>query len=159
MERRIAGYALCPPTAVRPCPTHYSVSCFKANFTDVQTGGISVNVGAMQTKLVDGQKRTNSDIRRLCSICSTTGLSRPPKHTFNQNAGTRRQSTACHEALRGNLEGNLKRLREDLKAGRLEPPPVDERTVGKLTRVSDEMRPLGIPAISGRLVQEALRRS
>jgi RNA-directed DNA polymerase len=60
--------------------------------------------------------------------------------------------------LEEDLGGNLKRLREDLKAARFEPQPVrrmylqEMKAGGRMT-----MRPLGIPAICGRIVQEALR--
>jgi len=56
------------------------------------------------------------------------------------------------------LEDNLKKLKEDLKAGRFEPQPV-RRTYIREVKVGGriKMRPLGIPAIRDRIVQEALR--
>jgi retron-type reverse transcriptase len=56
------------------------------------------------------------------------------------------------------LEGNLKRLREDLKAEEFEPQPV-RRTYIREVKAGGrvKMRPLGIPAIRDRIVQEALR--
>jgi RNA-directed DNA polymerase len=57
-----------------------------------------------------------------------------------------------------NLEDNLKKLQEDLKAERFEPQPA-RRTYIQEIKASGriKMRPLGIPAIRDRIVQEALR--
>ena len=57
-----------------------------------------------------------------------------------------------------NLEGNLERLREDLKTERFEPQPV-RRTYIREVKAGGrvKMRPLGIPDIRDRIVQEALR--
>ena len=52
------------------------------------------------------------------------------------------------------LEANLECLREDLKAGTFTPHPVRRVYIPK---VSGRMRPLGIPSIRDRIVQEALR--
>jgi RNA-directed DNA polymerase len=56
------------------------------------------------------------------------------------------------------LEGNLKRLREAIKDNRFEPRPV-RRTYIREVKAGGrvKMRPLGIPAICDRIVQEALR--
>lgn len=57
-----------------------------------------------------------------------------------------------------NLESNFQRLRESLKAGMFEPFPVRRRTITEVKpggRVKE--RPLGIPTINDRIVQEALR--
>lgn len=77
-----------------------------------------------------------------------------------QNAGS--QTAGCDGVVmkdfEEDLEGNLKRLREDLKAGRFEPQPVRRTYIREIKpggRV--KMRPLGIPAIRDRVVQEALR--
>src|SRR5882724_3641174 len=56
------------------------------------------------------------------------------------------------------LAGNLKRLGEDLKAGRFEPQPVRRAYIREIKAGGRiKMRPLGIPAIRDRSVQEALR--
>jgi RNA-directed DNA polymerase len=52
------------------------------------------------------------------------------------------------------LEANLECLREDLKAGTFTPHPVRRVYIPK---ASGRMRPLGIPSIRDRIVQEALR--
>jgi RNA-directed DNA polymerase len=77
-----------------------------------------------------------------------------------QNAGSK--TAGCDGVnmrdFEENLEGNLKGLQDDLKAGRFEPQPVrrtyirEIKTGGRIKR-----RPLGIPAIRDRIVQEALR--
>jgi hypothetical protein len=56
------------------------------------------------------------------------------------------------------LEDNLKGLREAIKSGRFEPHPV-RRTYIREVKAGGriKMRPLGIPEICDRIVQEALR--
>src|SRR5712691_627596 len=54
----------------------------------------------------------------------------------------------------GDLEGNLERLREALKAKTFEPTPVRRVYIPK---AKGKKRPLGIPTIDDRRVQEALR--
>jgi len=54
----------------------------------------------------------------------------------------------------GNLEGNLEELRQLLKAKAFEPLPVRRMYIPK---AHGKKRPLGIPGIRDRIVQEALR--
>ena len=54
----------------------------------------------------------------------------------------------------GDVEGNLARLRETLKAKTFEPMPVRRVYIPKS---NGKKRPLGIPTIEDRIVQEALR--
>ena len=54
----------------------------------------------------------------------------------------------------GDVEGNLKRLSEALKAKTFEPMPV--RRV-YMPKANGKKRPLGLPTIDDRIVQEALR--
>ena len=54
----------------------------------------------------------------------------------------------------GDLEGNLARLREALKAKTFEPMPVRRVYIPKS---NGKQRPIGIPTIDDRIVQEALR--
>lgn len=77
-----------------------------------------------------------------------------------RNAGSR--TAGCDgvnmRRFEENLEENLKTLGEDLKAGRFEPQPVRRTYIREIKaggRV--KMRPLGIPAIRDRIVQEVLR--
>src|SRR5262249_35281550 len=55
----------------------------------------------------------------------------------------------------GNLEENLKILREKLKAKTFEPLPVRRVYIPKPN--SEKKRPLGIPTLKDRIIQEALR--
>lgn len=77
-----------------------------------------------------------------------------------QNAGSR---TAGWDGVRmrdfeENLEGNLQRLKGNLKSGGFTPQPVRRTYIRELkTGGRVKMRPLGIPAIGDRIVQEALR--
>ncbi len=54
----------------------------------------------------------------------------------------------------GDLDGNLERLRQLLKAKTFEPQPVRRVYIPK---ANGKKRPLGIPGIRDRIVQEALR--
>jgi RNA-directed DNA polymerase len=56
-----------------------------------------------------------------------------------------------------NFEGNFRELRESLKAGTFEPLPVRRRTITETRNGRVKQRPLGIPSIRDRIVQEALR--
>jgi len=76
------------------------------------------------------------------------------------NAGSR--TAGCDGVNRRSFEetlsGQLDRLREDLKTRRFEPQPVRRTYIREVKpdgRI--KMRPLGIPAIRDRIVQEALR--
>jgi group II intron reverse transcriptase/maturase len=54
----------------------------------------------------------------------------------------------------GNLDGNIERLRQALKTKAFEPMPVRRMYIPK---ANGQRRPLGIPTIDDRIVQEALR--
>jgi RNA-directed DNA polymerase len=56
-------------------------------------------------------------------------------------------------------EGNLRRLKEALKAERFEPQPVRRKYIREVKAGGRiKMRPLGIPGICDRIVQEVLRK-
>ena len=57
-------------------------------------------------------------------------------------------------AFEQDLEGNLRRLSEDLKARTFRPHPVRRVYIPK---ANGKLRPLGIPSVRDRIVQEALR--
>jgi RNA-directed DNA polymerase len=77
-----------------------------------------------------------------------------------QNAGSK--TAGCDgitmKDFEEKLEDNLQELRETLKSGMFEPLPVRRRTIRETKsdgRIKE--RPLGIPTIQDRIVQEALR--
>jgi group II intron reverse transcriptase/maturase len=125
------------------------------------TGGISVDVSEMQTKLSQGaeQERTRR-FEDLYHRLYNAGWWRTAQAHVRQKAGSR---TAGGDGVvmryfEENLEGNLKRLGVDLKTGRCE-PQAGRRTYIREMKAGGriKMRPLGIPAICDRMVQEALR--
>jgi hypothetical protein len=120
-----------------------------------------VDVGEMQTKLSrwaeQDRSRRFDDLYNL--LYDDNWLGTAQAH-IKQNAGSR--TAGCEGVVMGsfeeNLEENLKKLAEDLKVGRFEPQPV-RRTYIREVKAGGrvKMRPLGIPAIRDRIVQEALR--
>jgi RNA-directed DNA polymerase len=125
------------------------------------TGGISVAVGEMQTKLRRwAEKDKTRRFEDVSNLLYDEDWLRTAQIHVKQNAGSR--TAGCDGVImrhfEENLEENLKRLQEDLKAGRFEPQPV-RRTYSREIKAGGriKMRPLGIPAISDRMVQEALR--
>jgi RNA-directed DNA polymerase len=120
-----------------------------------------VHVGEMQTKLSrwaeeDRSRRFND----LDNLLYHDDWLRTAQARVRQNAGSQ---TAGGDGVRmryfeEDLEGNLARRRNDLKNGRFEPQPVRRPYIREIKvggRV--KMRPLGIPAIRDRIVQEARR--
>src|SRR5882724_1449161 len=88
-------------------------------------------------------------------LCNEVWL-RKAHHSVNSNQG---RETAGIDAktmwhFNENLEGNLQRLQEALKAKTFEPMPVKRVYIPK---ANGKKRPLGIPTIDDRIVQEALR--
>jgi RNA-directed DNA polymerase len=85
---------------------------------------------------------------------------RTAQNHVRQNAGSR--TAGCDgmtmQDFEEDLEGNLKRLREALKTNRFEPSPVRRTYIREIKAGGRiKMRPLGIPEICDRIVQEALR--
>ena len=120
-----------------------------------------MDVGEMQTKL---SRWAEKDKTRLFgdvfNLLYDEDWLRTAQIHVRQNAGSR--TAGCDGIVmrhfEENLEGNLKRLGEDLKAGRFEPQPVRRTYIREIKAGGRiKMRPLGIPAISDRIVQEALR--
>jgi RNA-directed DNA polymerase len=120
-----------------------------------------VNVGEMQTKLsqraAEDRSKIFSDLYNL--LYDKDWLQTAQAHV-RQNAGS--QTAGCDgmtmRVFEENLEENLKELRDALKEQRFEPKPVRRtyiREVKSGGRI--KMRPLGIPEIRDRIVQEALR--
>jgi RNA-directed DNA polymerase len=120
-----------------------------------------VDVSEMQTKLSQGaeQDRTRR-FNDLYHLLYNEDWLRTAQAHVRQNAGSR--TAGCDGMVmrhfEENLEGNLKRLGEDLKAGRFEPQPVRRAYIREIKAGGRiKMRPLGIPVIRDRIVQEALQ--
>src|SRR2546425_8627863 len=111
----------------------------------------------MQRKLSQWATENPTEQRRELYnlLCNDTWL-RVAHHSVNSNQG---RETAGLDGVRmsnfnGDVEGNLKRLSEALKAKTFEPLPVDRAYVPK---PNGKLRSLGMPTIDDRIVQEALR--
>ena len=120
-----------------------------------------MDVSEMQTKLSQGAEQDRT--RRfddLYHLLYNDDWLRTAQAHVRQNAGSR--TAGCDGVVMRHFEedlgGNLKRLGEDLKAGRFEPQPVRRAYIREIKAGGRiKMRPLGIPAIRDRSVQEALR--
>jgi RNA-directed DNA polymerase len=134
---------------------------FQSDIAECEHGGISVDVGETQKKLsLWAEQDKTHRFYDLFHLLHHEDWLRTAKTHVRQNAGSR--TAGCDGVNMGNfeenLEGNLKALREDLKVGRFEPQPVRRTYIREIKgggRI--KMRPLGIPAIRDRIVQEALR--
>src|SRR6266699_5529609 len=111
----------------------------------------------MQRKLsqwaIDDPTKRFVDLYSL--LCNEVWL-RVAHHSINSNQG-RETAGVDGESMsqfNGDLDGNLTRLRQLLKAGTFEPMPVRRVYIPK---ANGKTRPLGIPGIRDRIVQEALR--
>jgi RNA-directed DNA polymerase len=111
----------------------------------------------MQRKL--SQRATEEPEHRfdnLYSLLCNAGWLRVAHHKVNSNQG---RETAGIDGMsmsnfNGDLDGNLEQLRQLLKAKVFEPQPVRRVYIPK---ANGKKRPLGIPGIRDRIVQEALR--
>jgi retron-type reverse transcriptase len=111
----------------------------------------------MQKKL--SQWATDDPTKRfvdLYSLLCNEGWLRVAHLKVNSNDG---RETAGIDGVsmshfNGNLDRNLEELRQLLKAGTFEPLPVRRVYIPK---ANGKKRPLGIPGIRDRIVQEALR--
>jgi RNA-directed DNA polymerase len=116
-----------------------------------------VDVSEMQRKL--SQRATEEPEHKFENLynllCNEIWL-RVAHHSVNSNQG---RETAGIDGesmsnINGNLEGNLEELKRQLKAKVFEPQPVRRVYIPK---ANGKKRPLGIPSIRDRIVQEALR--
>jgi group II intron reverse transcriptase/maturase len=116
-----------------------------------------VNVDEMQKTLsLQAALEPEPQFENLSSrLCNQVGR-RTAHHTVNTNQGRETAGRDGEEMMHcnGNSEGNLDTLRAQLKAKVFEPMPV--RRV-YMPKANGKQRPLGIPTIRDRLVQEALR--
>jgi len=116
-----------------------------------------VDVSEMQRKL--SQRATEEPEHRFDNLysllCNEVWL-RVAHHKVNSNQGRETAGTdgMSMSKFNGELEGNLEQLRQLLKAKTFEPQPVRRVYIPK---ANGKKRPLGIPGIRDRIVQEALR--
>jgi RNA-directed DNA polymerase len=115
-----------------------------------------MDVAKMQTKLAiwsQDQSFSFDDIFNI--VCDADFLYRAWTNvSSNSGAGTPGVDGATAEDFAEDLDGSLTDLRRRLKAGSYSPKPV-RRT--HLPKGDGEKRPLGIPTIEDRVVQESLR--
>ena len=116
-----------------------------------------MDVGEMQMKLsqwaIEDPAKRFTDLYSL--LCNEVWL-RVAHHSVNTNQGreTAGIDGETMSQFNGNLVGNLEELRAQLKAKTFEPQPVRRVYIPK---ANGKKRPLGIPGIRDRIVQEALR--
>jgi RNA-directed DNA polymerase len=117
-----------------------------------------VNVDEMQKKLsqkaAKEQEHQFKDLYGL--LCNETWL-RVAVHKTLSNTGSRTAGIdkMTKSNFLGDFDGYITRLRESLKAKTFEPVPVRRVYIPKPN--SEKKRPLGIPTLFDRIVQEALR--
>ena len=116
-----------------------------------------MDVSEMQRKL--SQWATDDPAKRFVDLysllCNDVWLRVAQLHVAS-NAGSETAGVDRHTMSNflGNLDGNIERLRHTLKAKTFEPMPVRRVYIPK---ANGKRRPLGIPTIDDRIVQEALR--
>jgi len=116
-----------------------------------------VDVGEMQRKLSQWAIENPADqYRELYHLLCNEVWLRVAHHSVNANQGreTAGIDGSTMSNFNGDVEGNLQRLSEALKAKTYEPMPVRRAYIPK---TNGKKRPLGIPTIDDRIVQEALR--
>jgi RNA-directed DNA polymerase len=117
-----------------------------------------VNVDEMQKKLSQkAEKEPEHQFENLYGMLCNEVWLRAAAHKTLQNRGS---VTAGIDGMTksnflGDLDGNINRLKEVLKAKTFEPTPVKRVYIPKPN--SEKKRPLGIPILFDRIVQEALR--
>jgi RNA-directed DNA polymerase len=117
-----------------------------------------VNVDEMQKKLSQkAEKEPEHQFENLYGMLCNEVWLRAAVHKTLQNSGS---ATAGIDGrtksnFLGDFDGNINRLKEALKAKTFEPTPVKRVYIPKPN--SEKKRPLGIPTLFDRIVQEALR--
>jgi RNA-directed DNA polymerase len=117
-----------------------------------------VNVDEMQKKLSQkAAKEREHQFENLYGLLCNEVWLRGAVHKTLRNAGS--QTPGSDEMTKSNFlgdpDGYITRLRESLKAKTFEPMPVRRVYIPKPN--SEKKRPLGIPTLFDRIVQEALR--
>jgi RNA-directed DNA polymerase len=133
----------------------------RSNIAECEHGGISGDVGDLQKKLSRWAEQDKAlRFFDLYHLLHHEDWLRTAQRHVKQHIGSR--TAGCDgvpmKAFEKDLEGNLQRLRKALKEGGFEPRPV-RRTYIHEVKPGGRMkeRPLGIPDIQDRIVQEALR--
>jgi RNA-directed DNA polymerase len=116
-----------------------------------------MNIGEMQRLLsVKAEESKNHKFDDLYALVCHADWLRLAHDRIVDNAGSR--TAGCDginmKDFDENLEANLNELREDLQTGTFEPYPVRRVYIPKS---NGKMRPLGIPSIRDRIVQETVR--
>jgi len=117
-----------------------------------------VNVDEMQKKLSQkAEKEPEHQFENLYGMLCNEGWLRVAAHTTLQNRGsvTAGIDGMTKSSFLEDFDGNINRLKEALKAKTFEPTPVKRVYIPKPN--SEKKRPLGIPILLDRIVQEALR--
>src|SRR5579871_3759382 len=116
-----------------------------------------MNIGEMQRKLSQwAEEDKGRKFYGLFDLICDLDWLRLAHAYVAQNAGSK--TAGCDglnmAAFEENLEGNLQCIHEDLKSGKFEACPVRRVYIPK---AGGKVRPLGIPSIRDRIVQEAVR--
>ena len=117
-----------------------------------------MDVSEMQRKLSQWATENPTDQRRELYnlLCNETWLRVAHQHVnSNQGRETAGIDGESMSNFNGNLDGNLEELRQLLKTKTFEPTPVRRVYIPKPN--SEKKRPLGIPTLLDRIVQNALR--
>ena len=117
-----------------------------------------MNVDEMQKKLSQkAEKEPEHQFENLYGmLCNEIWLSVAAHKTLqNRGSVTAGIDGMTKSNFLGDLDGNINRLKETLKAKTFEPTPVKRVYIPKPN--SEKKRPLGIPILLDRIVQEALR--
>jgi len=117
-----------------------------------------VDVGELQKKL--SQWATEDPAKRFVDLysllCNETWLRVATHETLrNKGSETAGIDSMTKSNFLGDYDGNIARLKESLKTKMFEPVPVRRVYIPK--PYSNKKRPLGIPVLFDRIVQEALR--
>ena len=140
---------------------------------DGNTGHMAKGRAGMQSGQSTHARSTNSSNQSVLSALSATKAEKDPKHRFRSLARLldrqmlgeafrrlkRRASPGIdgvtHDIYAENLDENLLNLESRLKQGTYRAQPVKRRWIAKAG--SSKMRPLGIPVLEDKIVQQAVR--
>ena len=117
-----------------------------------------MDVSEMQRKLSQwATENPQEQYRELYHLLCNEVWLRVAAHAVLQNegSGTAGIDSMTKSNFLGNFDGYIRDLKETLEAKMLEPMPVKRMYIPKPN--SEKKRPLGIPTLLDRIVQEALR--